>query len=388
MAQAPIVEVDPKAFWADPYPDLARMRAEAPIARVPQLGGAVLLTRRDDIHREEKRIDVFSSRQPEGLMTKLMGENLMRRDGEPHLSERRALFPALSPRTVNETWLPLFRARAAEILDALAPRGRADLVRDYAMPVSAEALKLITGLTNMAAAEMDRVSQGMIDGCANYAGDPAVEAHCHDCTASIDRHIDGMLPRLRDEPNMSAISVMDRAGLGHDRISANTKLIISGGQNEPRDAIAGAVWAVLSHPKVRDAALEGDLGWDAVFAEYARWISPIGMSPREVARADTVQGIAFEPGTRVFLMFGSANRDEAWFDDPDRFDPWRDTGPAIPFGAGPHFCAGAAASRALIAEVALPMLFERLPGLRLDGPAPFGGWAFRGPLQVPVIWEA
>jgi hypothetical protein len=107
------------------------------------------------------------------------------------------------------------------------------------MPVSAEALKLITGLTNMAAPEMDRVSQGMIDGCANYAGDRAMEAHCRDCTASIDRHIDAMLPRLRAAPNMSAISVMDRAGLGPDRISANTKLIISGGQNEPRDAIAG-----------------------------------------------------------------------------------------------------------------------------------------------------
>jgi cytochrome P450 len=388
MGEAPVFEVDPKAFWGDPYPDLARMRAEAPIARVPQLGGAVLMTRRADIHREEKRIDVFSSRQPGGLMTRLMGENLMRRDGEAHLSERRALFPALSPRTVKETWVPLFRARTAAILDALAPRGEADLVRDYAMPVSGEALKLITGLTEMTAAEMDRVSQGMIDGCANYAGDPAVEARCHDCTASIDRHIDAMLPRLREAPDMSAISVMDRAGLARDRISANTKLIISGGQNEPRDAIAGAAWAVLSHPAVHRAALDGRLGWDAVFAEYARWISPIGMSPREVARVDCVGGIDFAPGTRVFLMFGSANRDEDWFAAPEVFDPWRDTGPAIPFGAGPHFCAGAAASRALIAEVALPMLFERLPGLRLAGEAPFGGWAFRGPLRVPVAWEA
>jgi cytochrome P450 len=88
---------------------------------------------------------------------------------------------------------------------------------------------------------------------------------------------------------------MDRAGLGRDRISANTKLIISGGQNEPRDAIAGAAWAVLSHPEVRGAVLSGSLNWSAVFAEYARWISPIGMSPREVARADTVAGVASAP---------------------------------------------------------------------------------------------
>jgi cytochrome P450 len=382
----PVIDLDPRAFWHDPYPDLARMRADAPVARVPALGDAVLLTKRANIHREEKRIDILSSRQPEGLMTRLMGENLMRRDGDAHLSERRALFPALSPRTVTDIWAPLFRAKTAAILDALAPRGEADLVRDYAMPVSAEALKLITGLTNMAAPEMDRVSQGMIDGCSNYAGNPEVEATCHDCTASIDRHIDAMLPRLRAAPDTSAISVMDRAGLGRDRISANTKLIISGGQNEPRDAIAGAAWAVLSHPEVRNATRSGTLPWTAVFAEYARWISPIGMSPREVAREDTVAGVRLTPGTRVFLMFGSANRDEDWFDAPDAFDPWRDTRPAIPFGAGPHFCAGAAASRALIADVALPMLFDRLPELRLAGGAPFGGWAFRGPLRVPVTW--
>ena len=152
VSVAPDIDIDPVAFRADPYPDLARLRAEAPVARVPALGGAVLLTRRADIHREEKRIDVLSSRQPDGLMTRLMGENLMRRDGAAHLSERRALFPALSPRTVRDTWAPLFREKTGAILDALAPRGEADLVRDYAMPVSAEALKLITGLTNMAAA--------------------------------------------------------------------------------------------------------------------------------------------------------------------------------------------------------------------------------------------
>jgi cytochrome P450 len=386
--QPPVRSIDPRAFWADPYPTLAAMRAETPVVRVPELGGAILLTRRADIHREEKRIEVFSSRQPNGLMTRLMGENLMRRDGEAHLSERRALFPALSPRTVREVWLPQFRARTAAVLDALAPRGAGDLVRDYAMPVSAEALKLITGLTNMAAPEMDRVSQGMIDGCANYAGDPAVEARCHDCTASIDRHIDAVMPALIAAPDHSALSVMHQAGLGMDRLRANVKLIISGGQNEPRDAIAGAAWAVLTHPEVRDAATAGTLGWDAVFAEYARWISPIGMSPREVARADAVNGVEVRPGERVFLMYGSANRDEMAFTDPDRFDPWRDSSAAIPFGAGPHFCAGAAASRALIAEVALPMLFDRLPGLRLAGDAPFGGWAFRGPLRVPVAWEA
>ena len=94
----------------------------------------------------------------------------------------------------------------------------------------------------------------------------------------------------------------------------------------------------------------------------------------------------FEENQRVFFMFGAANRDPRIFDKPDQFDLMRDTSKSVSFGAGPHFCAGAAASRALIADVALPMLFERLPNMRLKGEARFGGWAFRGPLEVQVIW--
>src|ERR1700737_5513380 len=78
MSNAPHYNIDVGAFWADPYPDLARMRKEAPIAFVPQLGSTVL-TRRDDIFSQEKRIGVFSSHQPAGLMNRLMRHNMMRK---------------------------------------------------------------------------------------------------------------------------------------------------------------------------------------------------------------------------------------------------------------------------------------------------------------------
>ena len=86
------------------------------------------------------------------------------------------------------------------------------------------------------------------------------------------------------------------------------------------------------------------------------------MSPRRVARPWSYGGVDFEPEDRVFFMFGSANRDEACFPDPDRFDITRDTAKSIAFGAGPHYCAGAFASRAMVADVALPGLFKRLEG--------------------------
>lgn len=123
------------------------------------------------------------------------------------------------------------------------------------------------------------------------------------------------------------------------------------------------------------------------FEEYARWMSPIGMSPRRVAQTYHYGGVRFDPEDRVFLMFGSGNRDEDIFTNPEAFDVGQDCTNAISFGAGPHFCAGAWISRCLIADVVLPKLFGRFSGLRLAGDVPFGGWAFRGPLSMPVIWD-
>ena len=388
MSNAPHYEIDVQAFWADPYPDLARMRKKAPIAFVPQLGSTVL-TRRDDIFTQEKRVDVFSSHQPAGLMNRLMGHNMMRKDGEAHMIERAAMFPSVSPRAVRDTWLSKFQAHADRILDRLTPEGRADLVKAFALPLSAQCLKDITGLTNMRYQDMDAWSQAMIDGIANYTGDKAVEARCHAATAGIDAAIDDMIPVVSRHPNSSILSVLLAAGQPMESIRANVKLAISGGQNEPRDAISGSVWALLTHQKQLALVRDGKAKWIDVFEEYARWIAPIGMSPRRVAKRWTYGGVDFEPEDRVFLMFGSANRDEACFDEPDRFDITRDTSKSIAFGAGPHYCAGAFASRAMVADVALPSLFARLNGLRLDAAeqVKIGGWAFRGLLNLPVEWD-
>lgn len=386
MSKTPIVHIDPQAFWRDPYPDLALMRKNSPVAYVPELN-AFLITRREDIFVNEKKVDIFSSDQPDGLMSKLMGENMMRKDGDAHRTERNAIFPCVSPVTVKEVWKTGFERYADLVLDDIESKGCVDLVEDYAMRVSAEALKLVTGLTNMSYAEMNRTSQGMIDGCSNYAGDEAVEANCRECVASIDRHIDERIEAVSQQPDHSLLSVQLQAGLSLGQCKANIRLAISGGQNEPRDAIAGATWALLEHPDQLEQVKVGEQSWIKVFEEYARWQSPIGMSPRRVAKAVELHGVKLSENDRVFFMFGSANRDESVFEQADQFDINRDVRKAISFGAGPHFCAGAWISRALVAEVALPKLFERFPKLQLNGSAEIVGWAFRGPVTVPVRLE-
>lgn len=383
MSEKYTLNIDLQAFWQDPYPDLALMRKSHPVAYVPELN-AYLITRREDIFVNEKKVEIFSSDQPDGLMSKLMGENMMRKDGDAHRTERNAIFPCVSPVTVKEIWKAGFERCADQVLGDIESKGCVDLVGDYAMRVSAEALKLVTGLTNMSFAEMNRTSQGMIDGCSNYAGDEAVEANCRECVASIDRHIDERLEAVSQQPDHSLLSVQLQAGLSLEQAKANIRLAISGGQNEPRDAIAGAAWALLGHPDQLEQVKAGEQSWIKVFEEYARWQSPIGMSPRRVAKAVELHGVQLSENDRVFFMFGSANRDESVFEKADQFDINRDVRKAISFGAGPHFCAGAWISRALVAEVALPKLFERFPKLQMNGTADIVGWAFRGPVTVPV----
>ena len=392
VSSAPVFDVDADAFRRDPYPALAVMRAAAPIAYVPQLG-ATLITRRDDIAVCEKNVTVFSSDQPGGLMNVLMGKNMMRRDGADHQAERRIYQPAIAANTVREVWRSEFEDHASRILDHLAPLGHADLVTAFAMPVSADALRSMTGLLGATPEQIDAWSQAMIDGIANYAGNPTVEATCRAATAAIDAAIDPAMARAAAVPERtsqhSLLAVMTSSGMDEEQVRANIKLTISGGQNEPRDAIGGCVWALLTHPDQLRLVRDGGATFLDAFEEYCRWIAPIGMSPRRVARDHEYGSVRFEEDERVFLMFGSANRDERHFDDPGTFDVTRTTRMSVTFGAGPHFCAGAAASRSLVADVALPLVFDRLEGLRLDesaGPVEFAGWAFRGPVQVPVRW--
>ena len=127
------------------------------------------------------------------------------------------------------------------------------------MPVRGEVLKFINGLTQMTWRDMDRLSQGMIDGCANYSGDLEVEARCNDCTAAIDAHISYRIASGLDDNDVSLIVVQQRAGLSDAQQRANVKLAIFGGQNEPKDTIAGIIWAILE----RHTVTEGATGWNS-----------------------------------------------------------------------------------------------------------------------------
>ena len=164
---------------------------------------------------------------------------------------------------------------------------------------------------------------------------------CNDCTAAIDAHISYRIASGLDDDDITLIAVLQRAGLSDAQPRANVKLAISGGQDEPKDAISGILWAILERHTVLKALQAGTLSYPQVFEEFINWISPIELSPRRIAKPYPYNGVDFVEDVRTFLMFSSASSDGTYFDDPNQFDPWRDTSKSIPFIEGPHFCAGA-----------------------------------------------
>lgn len=387
-AGAPVVGLDLAELRRDPYPAYAELRRTAPVAWVPAIGRH-LVTRYHDIVAAEKLPEVFSSREEGSLLLRVTGPNLLREDDPEHRRLRAAAEPPVRPRQVRDLWAATFERNAQRLLDDLAGRGGADLIRDFAEPFAAANLAVVLGLRNAGAADIAAWSQAMMDGNSNYADDPGVWRRARAATGAVDTAVAEIVEAVRREPDGSVISSMVHAAepLTLAEIRNNVKVIIGGGVNEPRDLFGVGAWALLHRPEVLARVLAGPAAWKRVFEESARWISPIGMYPRQLTREHVLAGTTLPAGSRVALVIASGNRDDTVFARPDEFDIDRPHQPHLAFGGGPHFCMGAWVARHAVSAIAWPRVFARLPGLRLADPARLDGWVFRGLTSLPVTWQ-
>ncbi|MFJ5102087.1 cytochrome P450 [Streptomyces sp. NPDC088554] len=388
---APVVDLDLADLRRDPYPAYAELRRTAPLAWVPSVGRH-LLTRYDDIVHAEKLPEVFSSREEGSLLLRTVGPNLLREDGPEHRRLRAAAEPPTRPRQVRDLWAGSFERTAHELLDGIAGRGEADLVRDFAEPLAAANLALVLGLRNARPDHIAGWSRDMMAGNSNYADDADLWLRAENATRAIDEAVAEVVRIVRREPDGSVISTMVHAPdpLELTEIQNNVKVIIGGGVNEPRDVFGVGARALLRRPGVRDRVLADPALWKRVFEETARWISPIGMYPRQLTREYEIAGVTLPAGSRVALVIASGNRDESVFERADEFDIDRPTRPHLAFGGGPHFCMGAWVARHEVSALAWPLVFSRLRGLRLDDSArdQLEGWVFRGLTSLNVTWQA
>jgi len=179
----------------------------------------------------------------------------------------------------------------------------------------------------------------------------------------------GVIAKRRDEPSDDLISKLcqaeiDGVRLDDESIVNEALLILIGGDETTRHVISGGMLALLERPD-QLASLAADPALiPAAVEELLRWVSPIKNMARTATRDVELAGAHIKEGQELLLLYPSANRDGAVFDDPDSFDITRSPNPHLAFGFGAHFCLGNQLAR-LELRVMVERLLARLPDLHL-----------------------
>ncbi len=371
----------------DPYPIYRRLRAKAPVLRVPAVN-RILLTKAADTKYVKDNWELFSSDDPLTPMARaFQTQTLMRKDGEAHKRERNAMAPAFSPKNIRGCWQEIY-TRVAEDYVGRLPRGETvDLFTDLAAPYAARCLTHLLGIPEATDDQMIRWSQTLIDGAGNFGNVPALYERSDAANDEMNALFDTCADRARADPDASALSAMVNADdpIETKQIYSNIKIAIGGGINEPRDAFLTILYGLFTNPDQRDACVR-DAMWDTAFEEGVRWVAPIQASSRLVTRDCEIRGHHIAKGEVVMTIQASACRDEEVYGEAEDYNIFRPRAPHQAFGNGPHFCQGTHIARRMLAQILLPMIFDRFPNMTLPDPGvvKFRGFGFRGPLSLPV----
>ncbi len=163
------------------------------------------------------------------------------------------------------------------------------------------------------------------------------------------------------------------------------RLLYVVGATTTSDSMSNLFWTVLRDPEMLDRArADADLRARIVH-ELLRWEPPVALLPRVATHGGEIGGVTIPAGGMLLCGIASANRDEAVFAEPDRFDPDREQGELLTFGFGNKFCPGSHMARQQL-EAALGVVLERLPNLRLVAADPPSGAILRRTERLEVAW--
>lgn len=355
------------AFWAgDHHEALSWMRGNAPV----YWDGAVWgVSRYEDLKDVSRHPEIFSSAG--GIRPGFAPLPMMIDMDDPaHLHRRKLVNKGFTPRRVRDSE-PAVRTACTEILDAVCERGEADLVADIAAPLPMTMIGDALGVRPEHRADLLRWSDDMVKGQDVNATPEQLDAAAA-AFGEYWAYATEVIADRRAEPRDDLMSILVHAEVdGHrfsdDEIVHESLLILVGGDETTRHVISGGVHQLLVHPD-QWALLRADptLRASAV-EEMLRWVSPIKNMVRTATCETTLGDQRIGEGEELMLLYPSANRDEAVFADPFRFDVSRSPNEHVAFGFGPHFCLGASLAR-LEVSVMLDHLLERMPDLHLADP--------------------
>jgi cytochrome P450 family 142 subfamily A polypeptide 1 len=339
------------------------MRANEPLYRCEH-SGFLGVTRHADVMYVEHRDAVFSSAGSYRSIQNPGEDNMIAQDDPGHLEQRRLLTRRFTPKAVRKLE-PVMTRMIDDLVDgftaAVEPgdRGRTEAVTALAAPLPAQLTAHLLGFPEETWPDIRSWSERLMR-YDSVPHDPAIATEFIAAIGEFVQVLQATAAERRVRPADDLISVWVQGAehgcpMDDSKLVNETGLVISGGAETSRTVIARSLVAFAEHPDQWDALHTDPSLIPAAIEEMIRWVTPLNNMFR-VATADTeVGGQPVRAGDRMALLYPSANRDEAVFDDPFRFDIRRHPNPQIAFGFGTHFCLGAS-----LARLELRLLMERL----------------------------
>jgi cytochrome P450 len=256
-----------------------------------------------------------------------------------------------------------------EIVDDVIERGECDLVADVAGRLPSGLIAELMGIPRADGERLYELTEIM------HTTDDAVHSRDERMMAVVEMltYAAGVVDAKRRNPGDDIASTLVQAEIDGDRLTDGELqffflLLVNAGGDTTRNLVAAGMQQLFDHPAER-ARLAGDLDglMPTAVEEMLRFTSPVANFQRTVTADTVLNGQQLRAGDRVVMFYGSANRDEDVFADPDRFDVGRSPNPHVAFGAGgPHLCLGMHVARIEIAAVFRELLI-RMPDLEPAG---------------------
>jgi cytochrome P450 len=370
------IQLGTQAFWAAPLDErdraFAALRDRCPVAFHPELyalpgvpegPGFWSVTRYEDVRSVNRRPGVFSSASgitlnettPETL--EFFGSMIVM-DDPRHAKLRLLVQKGFTPKTVAAVEQSV-RTRARALMVQAADMGTCDFVATFAAPLP---LQVICDMLGVPAADEKQIFDwtNVILG----VGDPDFGAYAAllESALGMYNYAQALGQERLEHPGDDLVSLLMHAEVEGQRLTPAEFgsffiLLAVAGNETTRNAIAHGMNAFLENPDQWALLVsDPDRHMATTVEEILRWASPVLFFRRNARKDVTLSGQTIRAGEKISLWYISANRDEAIFDDPFRFDITRDPNPHIAFGGGgPHFCLGAQ-----LARLEIRLLFDEL----------------------------
>lgn len=366
------------------------LRREAPVwfhpptVHTPEGEGFWVISRHADILQVSADPETFSSEGggnrdgggttledfPRGAIAGVL-LNMM--DDPRHRRFRRLVTPSLSPKMLAQME-PELRQRTEEILDTIADRSRGDFLVEVAAELPLQAIARLMGVPQEDRHQLLEWANVTLDYKDREVGEQSERSQA--AAAAMMEYGNKLIEQKRSRPADDIISVVTHATIEDRGVHAPLSdaelvmffhLLIAAGSETTRNSIAAGLHALIDYPD-QLRLLETDPAiLPTAVEEMLRWASSTPYNRRTATRDISIQGQTIRAGDKVTLWWASANRDEAVFSAPFRFDVRRQPNPHLAFGHGNHFCLGANLARLEI-RIMFEALLRRFRDFALTGP--------------------